>query len=483
MLRLAGVRVNPATNGPHRTTGVFAIVLKRIADGAEVKVTAPADATLTAIGYSPDGRRFAFTAARATGVTLWVADTGTGQAKQATDAPINGLSIGGGFSGGSPACEWLNDSVTLLCRTIAADRGQPPAAPAVPTGPNVQENSGKAAPVRTYEDMLTSAHDEALFEYYFTSQLALVNATTGARTAIGRPGIFETSDVSPNGEFVLVSRIKRPFSRLVPATDFPSDVEVLDRRGDVVRKIGETPLGDRVPIGGVITGPRRLAWEPSAPATVVWAEALDGGNPRHEGRVPRPRAHDGRAVHRRAGRADEDGAPLRERRLHRERHRARHRDRSADAHDAHVDRRRRAPRRASSGSAAPRTPTPIPGTPIAPHPAGARHRSGRRLDLPRGRGRVARGRSPVPRSPGPEDAQDRAALPHRRQELRDGRRPARRRRQVGRDAVRDADRAAELLRARHRRRHPARDHGVQGSGAGAAPASRSSSSRTRARTA
>ncbi len=281
MLRLAGVRVNPANNAPHRTTGVFAIVLKRIADGSEVKVTSPADGTLTAIGFSPDGRRFAFTAARASGVTLWVADAATGQATPATDAPINGLSIGGGFFGGSPACEWLGDSVMLLCRTIPAGRGQPPAEPTVPTGPNVQENSGKPAPVRTYEDMLTSAHDEALFEYYFTSQLAIVNATTGARTAVGQPGIFETSEMSPNGGYVLVSRITRPFSRLVPATDFPSDIEVLNRRGDVVRKIGGTPLGDRVPIGGVITGPRRLAWEPSAPATVVWAEALDGGNPRN----------------------------------------------------------------------------------------------------------------------------------------------------------------------------------------------------------
>ncbi len=278
MLRLAGVRVNPANNGLHRTTGIHKIDLERIADGAQTAVDSPEGATLTAVGFSPDGKRFAFLAAGDRRLSLWVADTATGRAHALGEATINGLPTGG-FNA-DPPCEWMGDSSALLCRTIAADRGQPPAAPAVPTGPNVQENDGKPAPVRTYEDMLTSAHDEAQFEYYFTSQLALIDAGTGAQTTVGRPGIFEQSDMSPDNRFVLVSRIKRPFSRLVPATDFPSDVEVWDRRGARVRSIADVPLGDRVPIGGVITGPRRVEWNASAPATLVWAEALDGGNPK-----------------------------------------------------------------------------------------------------------------------------------------------------------------------------------------------------------
>ncbi|MGE5244797.1 MAG: prolyl oligopeptidase family serine peptidase [Betaproteobacteria bacterium] len=278
MLRLAGVRVNPRNNGPHRTTGIHTIRLENIGDGSQLKVDSPAGAVLAPVGFSPDGKRFAFLAASDQTIALWVADAATGRAASTGSAAIDGLAIGG-FNA-DPPCEWLGDSSALLCRTVPAGRGQPPAAPAVPTGPNVQENEGKPGPVRTYEDMLTSAHDEALFEYYFTSQLAVIDAATGAETPVGRPGIFEQSDVSPNGRFVLVTRIKRPFSRLVPASDFPADIEVWNRSGDRVRAIADVPLGDRVPIGGVITGPRDVEWNASAPATLVWAEALDGGDPK-----------------------------------------------------------------------------------------------------------------------------------------------------------------------------------------------------------
>ena len=61
MLRLAGVRINPRTNGPHRAQLSRAITLKSIADGSEKKVTLPPNPMLSWIGFSPDGKRFAFT--------------------------------------------------------------------------------------------------------------------------------------------------------------------------------------------------------------------------------------------------------------------------------------------------------------------------------------------------------------------------------------------------------------------------------------
>jgi hypothetical protein len=72
--------------------------------------------------------------------------------------------------------------------------------------------------------MLTSAHDEALFDFYFATQLALVDAATGSHTNIGRPAIVGNMDPSPNGEYILVSRIKRPYSWLIGASAFPNDV-------------------------------------------------------------------------------------------------------------------------------------------------------------------------------------------------------------------------------------------------------------------
>ena len=159
-------------------------------------------------------------------------------------------------------------------------RGPAPAAPAVPAGPNVQEHRGGVSPVRTYQDLLTSAHDEALFEFYGTSQLVTVNAATGARTPLGRPGLNAQVLPSPDGQYTLVTRLTKPYSRLVPYGDFGKTVEVWDRVGAITRTLATLPVADDVPNGGVLPGPRGFRWHPLEPATLAWAEALDGGNPK-----------------------------------------------------------------------------------------------------------------------------------------------------------------------------------------------------------
>jgi len=272
MLRLAGYRINPKTNGAHRPAAFVGITIQNIRTGAKTPVTVPADAAIGAVSFSPDGSRLAFTHTTDTGVALWIADPASGQAKAVTDATLNETT-------GNP-CEWLDDSRALLCTFVAAGRGAAPPEPEVPTGPNVMENLGKTAPVRTYQDLLANAHDEALFEYYFTSQLALVDAASAQRANVGRPAIFGTVSASPNGEYFVVERIKRPFSYLVTAREFPQDVEIWNRQGRTVRTIADLPLADVVPIGGVLPGPRAYRWNPTEPATLVWAEALDEGNPK-----------------------------------------------------------------------------------------------------------------------------------------------------------------------------------------------------------
>ena len=122
--------------------------------------------------------------------------------------------------------------------------------------------------------------DEALFEYYFTSQIGTVDLATGRRTAIGRPGLYERVSASPSGEHLLTVEVERPYSWLVRAGSFPKDVTVRNRGGEIVASIARLPLADAVPIGGVPTGPRRFTWDPTRPATLVWVEAEDGGDPR-----------------------------------------------------------------------------------------------------------------------------------------------------------------------------------------------------------
>jgi dipeptidyl aminopeptidase/acylaminoacyl peptidase len=269
MLRLAGHRVNPRTNGWHGGQTTYGITLKPVAGGPETKVVLAPTSKITAATFSNDGKYLSFLMTRPTGVELWIVTTATGRARALTGATVNGL-------GG---CSWLDDSSGLLCQFVPVGRGAPPAMPAVPKGPRIQENLGKAAPAPTFQDLLTSAHDEALYQYYFTSQLALVTLA-GLRTPIGKPGLYDTASMSPDGQFILVARTKRPFSRLVPDSEFPKDIEVWSRTGELVRAIGEVPLGEGVPIGGVNTGPRDYRWDPAQPATLTWVEALDGGDPK-----------------------------------------------------------------------------------------------------------------------------------------------------------------------------------------------------------
>jgi dipeptidyl aminopeptidase/acylaminoacyl peptidase len=270
--RIAGARINPKTNGRQQRGGsVIGITLKSIAEGTEKKVTLPTNPNIGNVSFSPDGKRLSFTNTKENGIELWVADTATGQAKlvSGTDR-LNAAA-------GDPV-DWLKDGVTLLVQLVPSGRGPAPVEPAVPTGPNIQENHGKAAPAATYEDMIKTNHDEDLFEYYFTSQLATIDSTTGRKTLIGKQGILESVTPSPSGEYILVSRIKRPFSRLVPMNGFPNDVEIWNRRGDVLKKIADVASSEGIPINGVQTGPRGYRWRPEQPATITWAEALDNGD-------------------------------------------------------------------------------------------------------------------------------------------------------------------------------------------------------------
>src|ERR1017187_6835420 len=124
----------------------------------------------------------------------------------------------------------------------------------------------------TLEDMLASPHDEDLFVYYATSQLALVDVDTGKVTPVGKPGIVEYVDISPNGKNLLVCTVHKPFSYIHAARSFPHEIEVWDLAGKMLHKVASVPLEDKVPINGVPTGPRNVMWRPGDPATLVWVE-------------------------------------------------------------------------------------------------------------------------------------------------------------------------------------------------------------------
>ncbi|HEY1381537.1 MAG TPA: prolyl oligopeptidase family serine peptidase, partial [Gemmataceae bacterium] len=271
MLRLAGLRINPQTNGPHLPPRVVGITVQAIADGTQKAVTLPAGGHFGMPDLSADGRSFALTNTTEHGIELWVGDI-----RAATIRRIPGVRLNAVY--GDPV-HWLPDGRRLLCQTVPADRRPPPVAPPVPPGPVVQESSGHAAPVRTFQDLLQNTHDEDLFDYYATARLALVDTQSGQVTPLGKPGVFADAEPSPDGNLILVERVHRPYSYLYPVSSFPHDIEIWDDTGRV-QTVAQLPLQDKVPIEGVPTGPRNVHWLPTQPSTLIWVEALDDGDPR-----------------------------------------------------------------------------------------------------------------------------------------------------------------------------------------------------------
>jgi dipeptidyl aminopeptidase/acylaminoacyl peptidase len=278
MLRLAGIRIDVNTNGMHLAPVYRALELRRLPEGTSIPVSLPRDARIGAPVWSPDGTKFAFTNTATHGIELWTGSASTGETRRFDSTAINGVRIGPG----NPAVEWLGDNRTLLVALVPAKRGEPPVEPALPDGPHVQESLGNAGPAPTFEDLLSTPHDENLFDYYASAQPAYLDTATGKVTLLGKPGIYTLMRPSPDQKHLLVGWLHKPYSYQLPATAFPQEIEVWDRSGRTEYKLASLPMADHVPLAGVRTGPRSYQWLPDKSASLVWAEALDGGNPREK---------------------------------------------------------------------------------------------------------------------------------------------------------------------------------------------------------
>ncbi|MBE0567960.1 MAG: S9 family peptidase, partial [Krumholzibacteria bacterium] len=273
-LRLAGLRINPRDNGPSRPRPAVGLVFQRIEDDKQVPVVGlPAGALITGTSWSPDGERIAFVVTADERLTLWSAEVKDGKARRLTP---DGLALNGVY--GRPY-SWLADSRSLVALTVPAGRGPAPVESYVPAGPVVQENLGKKAPARTLQDLLENPHDEALFDHYATSQVVVV-ALDGKVRPLAAPAVYRDVSPSPDGQWLLVERVKGPYSYSLQEDSFPHSVEVWRLDGQLAHLVTDQPLQDQVPIafGSVPTGPRSVSWRNDAAAELVWAEALDGGD-------------------------------------------------------------------------------------------------------------------------------------------------------------------------------------------------------------
>ncbi|MCZ6688970.1 MAG: prolyl oligopeptidase family serine peptidase, partial [Planctomycetota bacterium] len=267
---LAGMKVDPTTNNTHGRHGATSPRLVKVQGRAETPLELPKGIEVLGVRWTVDGQRFALTTRHADHLGLWVGSV-KGDLKKIENVAVNQL-LGTGV-------RWMPDQQRLLVRRVPK-RGPPPQPPAIPAGPEILE--GKGATARsTYEarNLLETAHDDALFSYYTTCELVVVDSANGAVKPLGEPAVYTTSSFSPDGKYLLVGRLVGPWSHAVAWWRFAREIEVWDENAKPVATIASLPLADEVPTHGVPLGSRGVSWRATAPHTLFWGEALDGGNP------------------------------------------------------------------------------------------------------------------------------------------------------------------------------------------------------------
>ncbi|MCY4170904.1 MAG: prolyl oligopeptidase family serine peptidase [Bacteroidetes bacterium] len=270
--RLAGLRINSRIHGQSRASKYSKITLKSLESDDQCSVSGiPESGGIRNVAWAPGGAHLSFTVDMDDRVDLYVVEVASCIAKKLARIAVNDVVSG--------SIRWNPDSQSLLARSIPENHSPMPIEPLAPKGPVILENLGEEAAARTYQDLLTNPYDEELFAWFLQSQLLEITLD-GLVNQLGKQGLALTPMPSPDGNYILVREILEPFSYLVPASRFSHRYTVYDSQGQFVREIAELPLAENVPVafGSTIMGPRSMAWRADAPATLVWVEALDGGD-------------------------------------------------------------------------------------------------------------------------------------------------------------------------------------------------------------
>lgn len=276
-LRLGGLRINPVTNISSTVTYTTNLKVRKVVDKEPIQVkNLPENPRISNIQWSPDQTKMAFTNTTETGVEVWLLDIVSASAKKLTESTVN-ANLDEPFV-------WFGDGTQLLVMMLPKDRpALVDSKKELPTGPTVSTSDGKKAQNRTYQDLLKNKVDEVNFEIIASSELYSVDLNGKASLFMGK-AMYSGINFSPDGNYLMVETIQKPFSYLVPMYRFPSKTVVYDKAGKEIKVVNETPLIEVMPKGfmAVQTGKRNMNWRNDKPSTLYFVVALDEGNPENK---------------------------------------------------------------------------------------------------------------------------------------------------------------------------------------------------------
>ncbi len=277
-LRLGGLRINPVTSIGSRTRFYTNLEIMKVGKDKEGQAISglPENPRIANINWSPSQERIAFTNTTAEGTELWYIDVKELKASQLT-GPILNANMGN-------VVKWFSDSEALLVKTLSEEREELiNTENVIPSGPTVSTNDGAKAQNRTYQDLLKDPNDEHNFEQLARSTLLKVDLDGNSEVFLP-DALYAGISFSPDGEYLMVNTHSRPFSYIVPYSRFPMTSKVYTKEGEEVATVMSVPLMEEMPKGFMATrtGRRSMSWRDDMPHTIVYAEALDGGDPENE---------------------------------------------------------------------------------------------------------------------------------------------------------------------------------------------------------
>lgn len=275
-MKLAGIRIHPQILIRSRTSFFSHLRVQEVGSPTPVNIKGlPEIQKVYQVQWSHDETKLAVSILEADGLKLWCIDLAKSEAFRISDQSLN-ASLSSPFS-------WHPDGDTLIVLTktkLTDDLHDPDTT--VPTGPVVSTSHQTVSQHRTYQDLLKNPIDEMNFAHLVYTQLNRLRLD-GSSVPIDE-GMIKGMSLSPDGRYLLFSRIKKPFSYHLPYSNFPYEVVVADLTTNDKMVLEEVPLQDSLPQGFMAVHPykRAFQWRNDQPATLVFTRALDGGDPGNE---------------------------------------------------------------------------------------------------------------------------------------------------------------------------------------------------------
>jgi dipeptidyl aminopeptidase/acylaminoacyl peptidase len=297
---LGGVFVDFKANRARALTtrNNIGIQIVSASDGSRKVLQLPAGARVSNATWSPDSTGVAYFVHTDDATQIWMTDIATNQPRQITKTPVLATLLS--------TLEFTADGRQIATVLVPDGRAPMPVAPLAPTGPVVKIADAEKNRLRTFPSLMTTPYEQALLEWHVTGQLALIEVQTRAARKVGAPAMIRAIDASPDGKYVRVTRMVKPFSYDVPVSNFGSIEEVWNTSdGRMLAKVTDRPINlgvqdDNAPApdpaaaagrGGAQNqqGRRELAWradnqgltyleqEPLPPGTTEATAASRGG--------------------------------------------------------------------------------------------------------------------------------------------------------------------------------------------------------------